>query len=99
MSVKKHTWKSHIFIGLSVFVTICMFLVYMVPSVTANLSSTSLLTAFGFTMFSPFLCIFMAIITFISKDEKKLLPTIALVFTIINTLFVLFILLIGFNFV
>ncbi|MCU5376719.1 hypothetical protein OCA08_06155 [Bacillus cereus] len=95
MQPKFHTWKSYTFLTFSLLSTILMFLLVPVLDRFGPHTVTPMTYAIlGGTIFS----IILAIITFISPSEKKILPIIALIITLLNILLIGSVLLFGYLF-
>lgn len=95
MNTRYHSWKSYAFLTVSVIVTILMFLLDPIGIGTdERLSGVTILFIFVGTAVS----LLMGIISFGSKNEKKLIPAIAAIFTVFNVSVISFFLWFGANF-
>ncbi|MGG5739805.1 MULTISPECIES: hypothetical protein [Bacillus cereus group] len=95
MQPKIHTWKSYMFLTFSLFSTILM--VSLVP-VLDRFGPNTITPMTYAILCGTILSIIMAIISFISPSEKKVLPIIALVVTLLNILLISSVLLFGYLF-
>ncbi|MEK7015913.1 hypothetical protein [Bacillus sp. FSL R9-9410] len=91
MQLKTYTWKSYTFLIVSIFVTINLFLF------------SPILDRVGVEYVVPFAYFILAsaviaIISFCSRTEKKILSIIGLTFTLFNTAIILFSLWFGYHF-
>jgi len=94
--MKVSTWKGYVFLISSVFATLFMFLLDPVAQVTNEGVAGVILVLI---LIATFVSIVMAIITFSSKREKKIIPSIALILTVFNLAIIIFFLWLGANFV
>ncbi|KAB2442486.1 hypothetical protein [Bacillus luti] len=95
MQPKTHTWKSYTFLTFSLLSTMLMFLlVPVLDRFGPNIVTPMTYSILGGTIVS----IVMAIISFISPSEKKVLPIIALVISLMNILLISAVLLFGYLF-
>lgn len=95
MQPKIHTWKSYTFITFSVLSTAGLFLIvpmldWFGPHTVTPVTNSTL----GMTILS----IIMAIVSFCSSTERKILPIIGLILTLFNTAIILFFLWFGYHF-
>lgn len=91
MQLQTYTWKSYMFLIVSIFVTINLFLF------------APILDRVGIEYVVPFAYFILAsaviaIISFCSRAEKKILAIIGLCFTLFNTAIILFFLWFGYHF-
>ncbi|MEF7656703.1 hypothetical protein [Bacillus thuringiensis] len=93
MQLKTYTWKSYMFLIVSIFVTINLFLFTPI----LDRVGVEYVVAY-FILASAVIAILLAIISFCSRNEKKTLAIIGLCFTLFNTAIILFFLWFGYHF-
>ncbi|QWH18309.1 hypothetical protein EXW62_14920 [Bacillus mycoides] len=82
MQLKTYTWKSYTFLIVSIFVTINLFLF----SPILDRVGVEYVVPFAyFILASAVIAIILAVISFCSRTEKKILSIIGLTFTLFNT--------------
>lgn len=81
MSVKKHSWKSYLFLISSLLVTAAMFLLDPIARVTSESVTPVILAFIGL---GTICSIIMAVFCFRTLNEKKTIPILGLIFTILN---------------
>ncbi|WP_305926404.1 hypothetical protein [Bacillus mycoides] len=95
MQLKTYTRKSYTFLIVSIFVTINLFLF----SPILDRVGVGYVVAFAyFILTSAVIAIILAVISFCSRSEKKILSIIGLTFTLFNTAITLFFLWFGYHF-
>ncbi|MFS0820909.1 hypothetical protein [Bacillus sp. 1P02SD] len=95
MNTKIISWKSYVLLTLSVLVTLTWFLLDPIAQVT-NEGATGFMLVF--ILFGTIISLILAIVTFFTKNEKKLLPSIALILTLVNAGVIIFFAWFGANF-
>ncbi|MBB2483539.1 hypothetical protein H5P36_25735 [Bacillus sp. APMAM] len=94
--MKISSWKGYIFLISGVSVTLLMFLLDPIAQIT-NEGATGVVLAL--ILIVTIVSIVMAIIAFSAKKERKLIPSIALIFTVFNLAIIIFFLWFGANLV
>lgn len=95
MKTRHHSWKSYVFLTISVMVTILMFLLDPIAVATEeNLTVVIML----FILVGNVVSVLMGILTLTSKYERKLIPDIAAIITFFNVGVVIFFVYFGLNF-
>lgn len=84
---KVTSWKSYIFLIASIVTSLSMIL--FDPLVQATSETVADIIA-SFIIVGLIASILMSILTFVSKREKKLIPSIALVMTLLNIGFIIY---------
>ncbi|HFJ9439513.1 MULTISPECIES: hypothetical protein [Bacillus cereus group] len=95
MQIKTYTWKSYTFLIVSIFVTMNLFLFTPI----LDRAGVEYVVPFAyFILTSAVIAIILAVISFCSQSEKKMLAIIGLCFTLFNTAVILFCLWFGYHF-
>lgn len=89
-----HSWKSYVFLFISILVTTCMFLLDPLSIQFGRQLDPIII---GIIIFGTIISIIFAFLTLFSRLEKKVIPYIALTITIINLIIILFFLYLGKN--
>jgi hypothetical protein len=95
MHISVSNRKSYIFLSISLLVTLTMLLLDPIAMLTSETITPVLI---AIILIGDLIAIFMAFITFRSAPDKKILPIIAAILTILNSTTILFFLWFGFNF-
>ncbi|MBD7985674.1 hypothetical protein H9649_13850 [Sporosarcina sp. Sa2YVA2] len=95
MKTRHHSWKSYVFLTVSLVVTILMFLLDPIGVATKE-KLTGLIILL--ILVGNVVSVLMGILTFTSKYERKLIPSIAAIFTFFNVVVVIFFFWFGANF-
>lgn len=94
MSLKKHSWKSYLFLVSSMLVTATILLVDSIATATSEKLTPMVLSFIGIC---GILSIGLAFICFLSPTERKVIPLLALIFTSANTFIISWFFIFGMN--
>ncbi|HFJ9445325.1 hypothetical protein P9W85_10845 [Bacillus tropicus] len=95
MQLKTYTWKSYTFLFASIFITIILFLF---TPILDRVGVEYVVPFAYFILASAVIAILLAVISFCSRNERKILAIIGLCFTLFNTAIILFFLWFGYHF-
>ncbi|QWG28787.1 hypothetical protein EXW58_14925 [Bacillus mycoides] len=95
MQLKTCTWKSYTFLIVRIFVTINLFLF---SPILERVGVEYAVPFAYFILASAVIAIILAVISFCSRTEKRILSIIGLTFTLFNTAIILFFLWFGYHF-
>lgn len=95
MGTRHHSWKSYVFLTVSVIVTVLMILLDPIGVATKEkLTGVIIFLILAGNVVS----VLLGILTFTSKYERKLIPSIAAIFTFLNIGVMIFFFWFGANF-
>ena len=95
MKTRYHSWKSYVYLTVSVIVTVLMILLEPIGIATKEKLTGSIIFLI---LAGNLVSVLLGVLTFTSKDERKLIPSIAAVFTFLNVGVVIFFFWFGANF-